>query len=168
MGPGRVSSWSRRSQAATLVALVGLLALLSGCGESRHANEQRPQGSTRVSITVSSGEVIVQPTRIGFEAEVNQEIPQNQDHPEPPIKTKAPLGVAMVTANQTPKDIRLKIRGRKSAESDTIYARSPGTFGIALPAGTYTISAVGMPEARPAHLAVGSYRASSQNDVLLP
>ncbi|HET7416329.1 MAG TPA: hypothetical protein VFJ61_01720 [Solirubrobacterales bacterium] len=163
-----MSSWSRRSQAATLVALAGLLALLAGCGESRHANEQRPQGSTRVSVTINTGEVIVQPTRIGFEAEVNQEIPQNQDHPEPPIKTDAPLGVAIVTANQTAKDTKLKIRGSKSAESDTIYARSPGTFGVALPAGSYTISAVGVPEARPAHLKVGSFRASSQNDVLLP
>jgi hypothetical protein len=27
---------------------------------------------------------------------------------------------------------------------------------------------VGLPEARPAHLTVGPYRASSQNDVLLP
>ncbi|HXR61271.1 MAG TPA: hypothetical protein VN732_08100 [Solirubrobacterales bacterium] len=148
--------------------LVAIVALFAGCGESRHANEQRPQGSTRVSVTINGSEVIVQPTRIGVEAEVNQEIPQNRDHPEPPIKTRAPLGVALVTANQTAKDTKLRIRGRKSAESETIYARSPGTFGVELPAGTYTISAVGMPEARPAHLTVGRYRASSQNDVLLP
>ena len=30
------------------------------------------------------------------------------------------------------------------------------------------LSAIGLPEARPAHLTVGSYRASSQNDVLTP
>jgi hypothetical protein len=168
MGPGRGRSWNRRSIVVACAGLVVIVALLAGCGESRHANNQRPQGSTRVSVTINGSEVIVQPTRIGFEAEVNQEIPQNREHPEPPIKTKAPLGVALVTANQTAKDTRLKIHGAKNAESDTIYARSPGTFGIALPAGTYTISAVGMPEARPAHLKVGSYRASSQNDVLLP
>ena len=84
------------------------------------------------------------------------------------MKTKEPLDVIFVTANQTPNNTQLKIRGTKEAESDVIYARSPGTFGVELPAGSYTITAVGMPEARPAHLTVGSYRASSQNDVLLP
>lgn len=161
MGPGRVRS-------TAVAGLVGAAVLLIGCGESRHANEQRPQGSTRVSITINRTEVIVQPTRIAFGPEKSQEIPQNQNHPEPPIKTKRPLDLTLVAANQTPTDTRLKIRGEKDAESDTIYARSPGTFGVNLPAGSYTISAVNMPEARPAHLTVGSYRASSQNDVLLP
>jgi hypothetical protein len=145
---------------------IGLLA--AGCGESRHANEQRPQGSTRVSVTINSREVIVQPTSIGMKAEKFQEIPQNQDHPEPPIETKAPLDVTFVAANQTATDTQLKIRGAKEAESETVFARSPGSFQVGLPAGSYTISVVGMPEARPAHLQVGRYRASSQNDVLLP
>lgn len=163
MGPGR-------ARATASAVLVGMAALLVGCGESRHANEQRPQGSTRVSVTISPREVIVQPTRIAFGPEVNQEIPQNRDHPEPPIKGRGqtPLGVTLVTANQTAKDTKLVIRGDKEAESDTIFARSPSTFGVDLPAGNYTISADGMPGARPAHLAVGRYRASSQNDVLLP
>jgi hypothetical protein len=39
---------------------------------------------------------------------------------------------------------------------------------VELPAGSDTIAAAGMPGARPAHLTVGRYRASSQNDVLLP
>jgi hypothetical protein len=34
--------------------------------------------------------------------------------------------------------------------------------------GTYTISAAGFPGTKPARLTVGSYRASSENDVLLP
>jgi hypothetical protein len=151
-----------------LAGLVGAAALLIGCGESRHANEQRPQVSTRVSVTISPKEVIVQPVRIAFGPEKNQQIPQNQGSPQPPIKTKKPLDVTLVTANQTATDTQLRIRGDKEAESETIYARSPGTFGVELPAGSYTISAVNMPEARPAHLTVGSYRASSQNDVLLP
>lgn len=163
MGPGR-------ARAAALAALVGTSAFLLGCGESRHGNDQRPQGSTRVSITINQREVIVQPVKIALGPEPNQEIPQNRDHPEPPLKgkSKRPLGVTVVAANQTAKDTKLVIRGEKEAESDTIYARSPGTFGVDLPAGSYTISASGMPEARPAHLTVGSYRASSQNDVLLP
>jgi hypothetical protein len=64
--------------------------------------------------------------------------------------------------------VRLNIRGAKDVKSETVFARSPGTFQVDLPAGSYTISAVGLPEARPARLTVGSYRASSQNDVLTP
>lgn len=161
MGLGRV-------RATGLAAVVAAAALLIGCGESRHANEQRPQVSTRVSVTINPNEVIVQPTKIAFGPEKNQQIPQNQGDAQPPIKTRKSLDVTLVTANQTPKDTQLKIRGEKEAESATIYARSPGTFGVELPTGSYTITAVGMPEARPAHLTVGSYRASSQNDVLLP
>jgi hypothetical protein len=147
-----------------------MFALIAGCGESRHANEQRPQVSTQVSITVSDGEVIVQPTKIAMGPEKFQEIPQNQNYPEPPFeKGKGrPLDVTFVAANQTAKDIELKIRGAKEAESTTVFARSPGKFQVNLPSGSYTISAAGLPEARPAHLTVGSYRASSQNDVLLP
>jgi hypothetical protein len=149
--------------------LVGATALLiGGCGESRHDNEQRPQVSTQVSVTISPKQVIVQPVKIGMEAEEFQEIPQNQGHPEPPIKAKGPLDVIFITANQTGTDTRLKIRGGKEDETETVFARSPGKFQIDLPAGSYTISAVGLPEARPARLTVGRYRASSQNDVLLP
>ncbi len=165
MGPGRVRS---AAAAGLLGTALFALSALAGCGESRHANEQRPQGSTRVSVTVNANEVIVQPVKVAFGPERNQQIPQNANHSQPPIKTKAPLDLTLVTANQTPKDIQLKIRGDKEAESETVYAHSPGSFGVSLPPGSYTIAAVGMPEARPAHLTVGSYRASSQNDVLLP
>jgi hypothetical protein len=146
--------------------MISLLA--AGCGESRHANQQRPSGSTRVSVTISPEQVIVQPTTIATGPEKTQQIPQNQNDPQPPIKTKAPLNVTFVAANQTPTDTKLMIRGAKEVESETVFARSPGTFHIALPAGSYTVSASGMPEARAAHLTVGRYRASSQNDVLLP
>jgi hypothetical protein len=159
---------ARRVRAAAAVGLIGAAALLIGCGESRHANEQRPQVSTRVSVTINPDEVIVQPGKIAFGPEKYKQIPQNQNHPQPPIKTRKPLDVTLVTANQTTKDTHLKIRGDKEAESGTIYAHSPGTYGVELPTGSYTIYAVGMPQARPAHLTVGSYRASSQNDVLLP
>ncbi len=152
-----------------VAGLVCAAALVSGCGESRHANEQRPTGSTRISVTISPKQVIVQPLQIGVRAEPTQEVPQNENDPEPPIKTGKPLDIAVVTANQTPTDVKLKIRGGDTEEeSTTVFARSPGTFHVDLPAGSYTVSAVGLPEARPGHLTVGRYRASSQNDVLLP
>lgn len=161
MGPGR-------ARAAAVAGLIGAALLVAGCGESRHANEQRPQGSTRVSVTINPNEVIVQPVKIAIGPEKFQEIPQNQNHPEPPLEAKAPLDVVFVAANQTPTDAKLLIRGAKEGESETIFARSPGTFQVNLPTGSYVISAAGLPGARPAHLTVGRYRASSQNDVLLP
>lgn len=157
-------------RAAAIAGLVGATALLAGCGESRHDNEQRPQVSTQVTLTINQDEVIVQPVKIAMGREKFQEIPQNQDYPEPPLKRGQgrPLDVTFVAANQTPVDAKLRIRGAKEAESDTVFARSPGEFQLSLPAGSYTISAVGLPEARPARLTVGEYRASSQNDLLTP
>lgn len=151
--------------------LVGTAALLAGCGESRHANNQRPQVSTRVSVVIKADEVVVQPLKIAMGPEKFQEIPQNQDHPEPPLKNaKGPLDVTFVTANLTRTDAKLKIKGGAGSglESEPVFANSPASFQFDLPTGTYTITAVGLPEARPAHLKVGPYRASSQNDVLTP
>ena len=59
------------------------------------------------------------------------------------------------------------IHGPRDATSTPIPARSPGSFQAQLPAGEYTITAAGS-KATPAHLEVGRYRASSQNDLLLP
>lgn len=152
-----------------IVGLIGTTALLAGCGEDRHANEQRPNVSTRISVTISPKEVIVQPLQIGIRAEATQEIPQNENDPEPPIKTKKPLDVTIVVANQTPEDATVQVlKGSRELKGEKVFARSPGSFQVDLPAGSYTISAAGLPNARPAHLKVGKYRASSQNDVLLP
>jgi hypothetical protein len=156
-------------RAAAIAALIAATALLLGCGESRHANQQRPNVSTRVSVTVNGTEVIVQPVEIGKRAEATQEIPQNVEHPEPPIKTTKPLDVTFVVANQTARDATVQIlKGSQEIQGEKVFARSPGTFQANLPAGSYTVSAAGLPSARPAHLTVGRYRASSQNDVLLP
>lgn len=162
MGSGRVRA------AAAVAGLIGAVALLAGCGESRHANEQRPSPSTRVSVTINQKQVLVQPLSVATGPEKNQQIPQNQNDPQPPIHSKGPLNVVLVAANQTATDTQLRIRGTKDAESGTIYANSPGSFQVDLPTGTYTIAAVNMPESQPGHLKVGSFRASSQNDVLLP
>lgn len=146
----------------------GAVLLAAGCGESRHANEQRPQVSSRMSITINPKEVIVMPAEIGAGPEKTQQIPQNQNHPQPVTKSKGPLNVTFVVANQTPTDTKLMVHGGKQAKSGVVYGHSPGTFQADLPAGTYTITATGLPAARQATFTVGSYRASSQNDVLLP
>jgi hypothetical protein len=151
-----------------VACLLGTALLVAGCGAERHANDQRPQVSTRVSVTIGPDGVIVDPRRIAFGPERTQQIPQNQNHPQPPIETKKPLDVIFVAANQTTTDSELVIRGAADGTSEPVLAHSPGTFQIGLPTGSYTVSAPGIPGARSAKLDVGPYRASSQNDVLLP
>jgi hypothetical protein len=148
--------------AALILALVG-----AGCGAESHPNEPRPAVPTRVSVTIGNGGIVVKPGAIGMGPEKHQQLPQNQDHPQPPIKTQAPLNVVFVTANQTTKNSKLVIHGPHGTTSPQIYANSPATFAAELPTGRYTISAAGQHGA-PATLRVGPYRASSKNDLLLP
>lgn len=152
-----------------VVGVIGAIALaLGGCGAESHPNEPRPQVATRVSVTISDGAVTVQPAGIGKGPARTQQIPQNQNHPQPPIDTDAPLDVVFVAANQTQTASKLEVIGPKNASSGPVPAGSPGSFQTSLPAGTYVITAPDIPSARPAKLVVGTYRASSENDVLLP
>ncbi len=146
--------------AALILAVVG-----AGCGAESHPNEPRPAVATRVSVTIGKGGIEVQPRAIGMGPEPHQQLPQNQDHPQPPIKTKAPLDVVFVAANQTGSEEKLMIKGPKRATSPAIVANSPATFAAELPAGSYTIATSGGAEAT---LKIGPYRASSKNDLLLP
>lgn len=154
------------------IAFAGALAAIAlvawGCGAESRPNEPRPQVSARVSVSVGADGVKVQPRKIAFGPEKSQQIPQNQNHPQPPIDTDAPLDVTIVAANQTDRDVTLELRGPTSTSSSTIFANSPGTLHTSLPSGTYVIAASGVPTARPGKLIVGPYRASSENDVLLP
>jgi hypothetical protein len=151
------------------IAALGALTLaVAGCGAETHPNDPRPQVPIHVSVTISPKAVTVQPGGVGVGPARKQQIPQNENHSQPPIRTKRPLDVVFVTANQTRFDSQLEIRGAKDASSGPLYAHSPGTFQTELPAGVYVIGAAGVPNARPGKLIVGPYRASSQNDVLLP
>jgi hypothetical protein len=154
---------------AGVAGVIGVVALaLAGCGAETHPNEQRPQVATRVSVTISEGAVTVQPGGIGMGPDRTQQIPQNQNHPQPPIKTDAPLDVVFVASNQTGTDSKLEVIGPTDATSGPLPAGSPGSFQTSLPSGTYVITAPDLPSARPGKLVVGPYRASSENDVLLP
>jgi hypothetical protein len=146
--------------------VVGVLALAAlGCGAEERTNDPRPQVASRVSITLSSEAMTVAPQSVGTGPDKNQQLPQNQHESQPPIKTKAPQAVVFVVANQTDEDTVLKISGRsKDVESGPLVASSPGSFQTELPTGVYTLSAGGSS----ARFAVGPYRASSENDVLLP
>jgi hypothetical protein len=148
--------------AASILALVA-----AGCGATSHPNEPRPAVPTRVSVIIGKSGVTVQPAAIGMGPERHQQLPQNQNHPQPPIKTQAPLAVVFVTANQSGSESKLEIHGPKKATSTPIGADSPNTFAAQLPTGSYTIAAAGI-QGAPAVLHVGPYRASSKNDLLLP
>jgi hypothetical protein len=148
---------------------LGVLALLAaGCGAQTHPNDPRPQVTLHVSVTITPRGITVQPTAIGNGPARTQQIPQNQNHPQPPIRTSGPLQVAIVAANQTRTDTHLELRGPRDASSGPIPAGSPGTLQTELPTGAYAIAAAGIPSAGVGKLVVGPYRASSQNDVLLP
>jgi hypothetical protein len=143
------------------------LGLLGGCGAETHPNEPRPGPPTRVSVAVHDGSITVAPRRIGLGPDQRQQTPQNKGQPQPDIATKAPLTVVFVSANLTDTDSKLTIRGTKSATSGALVANGNNSFQVGLPTGVYEIGAKGV-DAAPAKLVVGPYRASSQNDILLP
>jgi hypothetical protein len=147
-------------------AALALAAL--GCGAEERVNEPRPSPPTRVSVAISTDSITVQPSTIGVGPERTELIEQNRSQSQPPIRTNAPLTVVFVTANLTNTDSQLEIHGPRDATSNLIVANGNSSYQIALPAGSYTIAAADIPAAKSARLLVGRYRASSQNDVLLP
>jgi hypothetical protein len=148
---------------------LGALALAGvGCGAQEQANAPRPPAPTRVSISITRDAVTVLPAAIGIGSDRTQQVPQNQGAPQPDTDGGAPLNVIFVAANLTDFDSQLEIKGPKNTASGAMVANGNGTYQVNLPTGVYTIGAADIPSARPARLAVGPYRASSENDVLLP
>jgi hypothetical protein len=158
-----------RGRWAALACALGALALLgTGCGAQNHANGPRPPAPTRVSVSITRNAVTVLPAAIGVGSDPTQQVPQNKGTPQPDIPGKASLNVVFVVANLTDFDSSLQIRGPKDAGSGAMVANGNGIYQLDLPTGLYTIGAADIPSAKPARLVVGPYRASSQNDVLLP
>jgi hypothetical protein len=169
MGRGRARRWSRSPIAAVAGSICALALVAAGCGAESHPNEQRPQVPLRVSVTISPKAVTVQPLAVGMGPAPTQQAPQNQNHAQPPIKgDRRPLTVSIVIANQTRTGSKLELRGPRDVDSVPIPAGTPTTLQTDLPTGTYVLAAANIPGARPGKLVVGPYRASSQNDVLLP
>lgn len=149
--------------------LIGALALVTGgCGSEEHANEPRPQPPTRVSVTITPKAITVQPQRIAVGPEPSQQIPQNQHAGQPQVHSDAPVTVVFVTANLTDFDSKLELRGPHNAVSGPLVANGNGSLQTTLPSGIYRVSAADIPSAKPVRFTVGSFRTSSQNDLLLP
>lgn len=157
-----------RGRAATGCALGALMLALAGCGAQENANEPRPQPPTRVSVTITPREITVEPPRIAIGPEPNQQIPQNRHAGQPPIDSDAPVDVVFVTANLTDFDSKLEVRGPRNDSSELLVANGNSSMLTSLPTGVYTVGAADIPGAKPVRFSVGSYRTSSQNDVLLP
>jgi hypothetical protein len=162
MGSGR----GRAFAAGCVVVALGLLA--AGCGSQTHPNEPRPQPPTRVSVTVTPKAISVTPPQIAMGPEPSQQIPQNQHAGQPQVRSKAPVNVVFVTANLTDFNSKLEVRGPKNAKSGALVANGNNSLLTALPTGVYEVSAADIPSAKPVRFTVGSYRSSSENDVLLP
>ena len=158
-----------RGRALAAGCVVGAVALIAaGCGAQEHANEPRPQPPTRVSVTLTPRAITMQPPRIAVGPEPSQQIPQNQHAGQPQIHSKAPLDVVFVAANLTNSNSKLELRGPKDASSGLLVANGNGSFQASLPTGSYSVRAIGIAGSEPVHFAIGPYRSSSQNDVLLP
>jgi len=149
---------------ASALALVGL----SACGAEDHANDPRPAPPVRVSVAINDDSITVAPSRIAIGPERSKIIPQNKDQPQPDIGDDRPLDVVFVSANLTHENAKLQLTGPKSATSGPLVATGNNLFQVGLPTGVYRVSAKGIPGAEPARLTVGPFRASSQNDLLLP
>lgn len=160
MGGGRAK--------ATVACLAVLALAAAGCGVEEHENAGRPQAPTRVSVAVTDGGVSVQPRRIAIGPEPTQQIPQNYHAEQPPVRSNAPLTVEFVAANLTDTDTELLVRGPKDATLTKLVANGNGSLLADLPTGVYSVTASDLPDATAGQLVVGSYRTSSQNDVLLP
>lgn len=150
-------------------ACVAALALVSiGCGAEEHANDPRPSPPVRVSVAIHRNSITVTPSKVGLGPEQAKLIEQNKGQPQPDVAGNRPLTVVFVSANLTGVDSSLEIDGPKDAESGELVANGNGSYQVALPTGRYEIGAADLPRAKPARFLVGPYRASSQNDVLLP
>jgi hypothetical protein len=140
----------------------------AGCGTEESANEPRPQPPTRVSVSITPKSITVQPARIAIGPEPTQQIPQNQHAGQPPVRSNEPVDIVFVAANLTDFDSKLEVRGPKNVTSGALVANGNGLLQTNLPTGIYRLSAADIPAAKAARFAVGPYRTSSQNDVLLP
>jgi hypothetical protein len=158
-----------RGRAASACALGALSLLAAGCGAEEHVSSARPQPPTRVSVAITGHAVMVQPSRIAIGPEPTQQLPQNKHTGQPAVNSRAPLDVALVTANLTRFESHLEVRGpRKQATSGTLVPNGSNTLHVDLPTGVYTLTAADIPRAKPAKLVIGPYRSSSQSDLLLP
>ncbi len=118
--------------------------LLSACGEDDFPNEQRPPSPIELTAAIDEKSVSVSPKAIG-------------------------AGLVNLTiSNQTDEPTRLTLEGPTSEASSEIPPGATGAIKAALEEGDYEAAAGAEIDIKPATLAVGPTRPSSQNDLLQP
>jgi hypothetical protein len=128
------------------VATVAALAtgVIAGCGADDHPNDPRPASSIEVTAKVDNEKVDVSPDEFG-----------------------AGL-VVMTISNQSQDPVQIGVEGPTAGESGAIQPGGVGSFKFDFEQGDYEVSPGDDSDARPALLAVGPDRASSQNELLQP
>ena len=72
-------------------ACAGALALASlGCGAEEHANVPRASPPVRVSVAIHSDSITVTPSKVALGPEKSKLIEQNEEQPQPSIRTDEP------------------------------------------------------------------------------
>lgn len=124
-------------------ALAAALSLAS-CGEDDFANEPRPSAPVQLTARIGDDEVTVSPQEVG-------------------------AGIAAITiSNQSKDPASLVLEGPTDESSEEILPNNVATIKIVLDEGEYTATAGDGNEQREDVLSVGSERASSSNELLLP
>jgi hypothetical protein len=118
--------------------------VIAGCGADDHENIPRPPSPIEVTAKVDDQKVDVSPDEFG-----------------------AGL-VVMTISNQSDDPVQIGVEGPTAGESGAIQPGSVGSFKFNFEQGDYEVSPGNDSDARPALLAVGPERASSQNELLLP
>ena len=109
------------------------------------------------------------PSRIALGPEKSKLIQQNRTPGAARDRHRRAAHVVFVSRQPDPDSTpSSRSAAPKDATSGLLVANGNGSYQTALPTGLYTVSAADIPGAKPAKLVVGPYRASSQNDVLLP
>ena len=131
-------------------ALVGSFCLLlgaSGCGADDFENNPRPPAPVELTAKVDDKSVLLSPAEVG-------------------------AGLAVITvSNQSRDPINLNLVGPApddNAESGEIAPGGVGNLKAELSEGEYEVNAGETSDVKPAQLAVGAERESSQNELLLP
>jgi hypothetical protein len=135
---------TRGLRAATLGLLLAWPVLLSACGEDDFPNEPRPPSPIELTAAIDEKSVSVSPEAIG-------------------------AGLVNLTiSNQTDEPTRLTLEGPTSETSGEIPPGATGAIKAALEEGDYEAAAGAEVDIKPATLAVGPTRPTSQNELLQP
>ncbi len=125
------------------LALAAALSL-SSCGEDDFANDPRPSAPVQLTARIGDDDVTVSPQEVG-------------------------AGIASITiSNQSKDPAELVLEGPTDESSDEILPNNVATIKIVLDEGEYIATAGEGNDQREDVLSVGTERASSSNELLLP